>query len=166
MKALTLTTFALALTATPIALHGSPARAQSSVTADPASTYGWVFVEAGNIARSNINVPVGSLGGFDTTRLPSTVRGPNVTSAVRIAQIASDTPVNVRLERATLTLRGPQTPRRTGEIPRQRGIFLELDFSVPTSANLPSGKQIPVRLTLENANSGARMSFYVVVQVR
>jgi hypothetical protein len=166
MNASTLSALALALIATPIALHGSLARAQSSVTADPASTNTQPYVEAGNTTRSNINVPVGSLGSFDTARLPSTVRGPNVTNAVRIALVASDTPVTVRLERATLALRGPQTPRKTGEVPRQRGILLELDFSVPASAKLPSGKQIPVRLTLENANSRARTSFYVVVQVR
>jgi hypothetical protein len=166
MKALTLTALTLALIAAPIALHTNFARAQTSVTADPAATYGWVFVEAGKTTRSTIDIPVGRLGGFDEARLPSTVRGPNVTSVLEITQIASDTPVNVRLERATLVLRAPQTPRQKREIRQQRGVSLELDFSVPASANLPSGKQIPVRLTLENTSSGARTKVYVVVQVR
>jgi hypothetical protein len=166
MKNVFAATLAIALVATPAIVQSSFAQSGAVVTADPKLTYGWVFVEGSKTARTNVSIPLEPLGGFSETRLPMTARGPDISGVVRIATLKSDTSVDVRVQRATLVY-GPtnNAARKDGKLP-SRSVFLELECALPAGVTAPAGKQIPVQITLENTQNGAKSVFYIVVQAR
>jgi hypothetical protein len=166
MKNLIAATLAVTLVAAPATVQIAFAQTGATVTADPKLTYGWVFVEGSKAARTNVSIPLEGLGGFSEARLPITARGSDVSGVVRIASLKSDTPVDVQMQRATLVY-GPSTKeaRKDGRLPI-RSVFLELECALPSGVTVPAGRQIPVQITLENTQNGAKSVFYIVMQTR
>jgi hypothetical protein len=166
MTTLHATLLTLTLIATPFVAHVGSARAQSTLTIDPKTTYGWVFLETGRTTKTNVSVPANALGTFEDSKLPRRVNGYDLSSVVKLKKIESDPSITVNLARASLVFRGGENRRIRNDSRPRYDVFLELEFTISSGAKTVPNKQLPVRITLENAQNGSETSFFVVAQMR
>jgi hypothetical protein len=137
----------LALVAAAILSVGAVvANAQNSF--DPARLYGSVKFTVGKNADVTVLVPTFALGRFNEAALPSNVKGTDVLSVLKIVKMNGPAGLELELRSARL-----ERTKEAGSVARVELRFKSVPYIVTGT---------PVEITLENAQNGNRISFFVM----
>jgi hypothetical protein len=138
----------IALVAAILSVGAVAASAQNSF--DPARLYGSVKFTAGKNADVTVFVPMFQLGRFNEIGLPSSVKGTDVRSVLKIVNISGPVGLEVELRSARL-----ERTKEAGSVARVELRFKSVPYIVTGT---------PVEITLENTQNGNRTSFFVMAQ--